>query len=264
MAMKLTLQPTTSIAADGRGVVNYVGPWADCRAALAYFRVEGTGGYSFVAWKPGAELADAPERETIAADADAAAWAEKEAELIAAGKLISLDATLRARNGGIGELSIETDSARDLMRKIMDALGAQGSRSWSFGVAEIPRSILEDETPETQDHINAWLAAPAPLRARFLYLNANTGYNAALTDAEILIARKFLLGQDTVYSYAPSVTLTISGASSEPADLPDNGAASQPPNGAFPGWTGAWRVVSSGSVLTDDGTYDAAVTWQGA
>jgi hypothetical protein len=103
--MELTLQPSTSIAANGKGAVNYIGPWADCLAALAHFRVKkADGDYSFAAWRPGAKLEAAPERGTIAADADAAAWAAKEAEVAAAGKLISLGATVWA-------LTIEGDFA---------------------------------------------------------------------------------------------------------------------------------------------------------
>ena len=260
--MQLNIQSSTEINADGSGSVTYAGDWDECREALAAFKLlRGSTGYTFAAFAPPAVLNEAPTPVTV--EDTAAAWSA--AEIAAKSLCVVTSASLRANPAGIGNLILKLASPDDLEKKIKDALDiSPAERTFSFGVAEIPHSILEYEENAVADIINAWLAAPAVLRARFYYINAATGLNAALTPAEIVIARKFLLGQDTIYSTAPTVTMTISNATAAPTDLPDNGATTPPPNGVFPGWTGAWRVTSSGYIKNDDGTYNAAVIWQGA
>lgn len=269
--MSLQIQPETEISSSNVGSVVYVGDWDEALVLLAAFRVGlAVGVYSFTAFQPPVLLSAAPTQTTATTAAD---WATAESTISAADQLVALSARLRAMPGGLGQLTIELTPPLDLRRKVRAALATTipvGERSYSFGVSETPKSILEAEVVEVQDHINAWLAAPTALKSRFLYINASTGANASLTDPEKVIARKILNGDDTVYTYAPTITLTISNAPEDPTDLPDTGATGTPaipPTGTvhprLPAGTWSWRVTSSGTAQNADGTWSGGVTWEG-
>lgn len=268
----LQLQAQTDIASDRSGSMTYLGEWHVAMAILPGFSVTDDGThYTFAAFTPSATLSAAPATQTIAINGGD--WDALATTLISGNLYAATSANIRARPGGMAELTIRFVSPKDLKREIAreteiqdDDPPAGGERSYSFGVSEIPHSILEKETIEVQNIITAWVTGPTALKSRWLYLNAETGNNAQLTPYEKNIAQKIINGQDTEYEYRPTVTLTISKAAADPTDLPNVGAAATPPanvNLRLGAGTYTWRVISSGTASNPDGTWSGSVTWEG-
>lgn len=268
----LQLQPQTDIASDRSGSMTFIGEWQVAMAILPGFAVVETATeYTFAAFTPAATLSAAPATQTIAINGGD--WDALATTLISGNLYAATSANIRARPAGMAELTIRFVSPKDLKREIERETDIQdddpptgGERSYSFGVSEIPHSILETETIEVQNIIGAWLTGPTVLKTRFLYLNAETGQNALLSDPEKIIAQKIINGQDTEYEYRPTVTLTISKAAADPTDLPNVGAAATPPanvNIRLGADSYTWRVISSGTAESPDGTWSGSVTWEG-
>lgn len=269
--MSLQLLAETEISADQEGTVVYIGNWDEALAILSGFKISQTdGAYSFVAFQPTVLLSAAPTAYTSeTATEESTDWSADIATLKAANKLVVTNARLRCTSGGMGRLSITLGSPDDLRNKIREAAETStqttGEVNYSFGVTEVPHSILEAETTTTQEHIAAWLSAPSVLKSRFLYVNAETGENATLLGNEITLATKILTGQDTYYVYLPSVTLTISKAASAPSGLPTIGATTGPSTSTIninlPATGYSWRIINSGSWQNSDGTWSGTVQW---
>lgn len=268
--MKLQLISSTEISALGDGSITYVGEWADGLAILPYFKPSVSGGvYSIPCWLPSPTFEAAPDRYTSATLTDANLdWSTDQAAIVTSGKCISLAARMRSTPGGRCQLTIDLTGAinlRDKVRSAMAAKPAAGERSYSFGVSETATSIIEALDNDSQDHINAWLAAPSLLKARFAYVNEATGVNVALTTAEKIVARRILRGDDLDYSYTPTVTMSIADAESDPTDLPTIGATTAPPATVhirLPSGTWSWRVTNSGTACGLNGRWSGQVTWE--
>jgi len=269
--MPLQLQPQTEISAAGEGSIVYIGDWDDALTILSGFKVSQTDdAYSFIAFQPSVLLSAAPTPYTSETATESSLdWSADVAAIKAANSLVATGARLRCLGGGLGQLTIYLSSADDLRTKVREAVDSTtlstGEQSYSFGVQEIPHSILEDETTDTQEHIAAWLSAPSVLKSRFLYLNAETGENAALSAGEKALAAKILIGKDTTYAYLPSVTLTMSKMATAPSGLPTIGSEGGPSGATIninlPSSGYTWRVINSGSWRNADGTWSGTVQW---
>lgn len=266
--MAMQLQPETEISSDRSGSAVYVGNWDDAMALVYLFHVNADAmNFNYIAFAPPVLLDATAVGTASTTPLSTTDWSAIGAAIKSAGTMLVTGAQVRAMAGGLAQLTITFGNPDNIQSEIKGAIksNATGTRGYTFGCNEIPHSILDVETTDVQSHISSWLTAPTALKSRFLYVNPTTEENAQLTAPEQIIAGKLLLGDDTYYTYEPTVTLSISNALVAPTGLPMVGPGASAPTGATINVTGTytWRVVSSGSAPNSDGTHSGGATWVG-